>query len=273
MSDSFTSAQVRWAHSYDGYRRLASGPEALANILGGAREEYRVHGRVPQWCGVDLLRGWAFYLTREDRHRGGDTLGEEWTAVLARLRVHQDATGADRPPPDARTLLDLPSVFSTEPKRHKDSAFLVAKQARLWEGHVAPINQLVDQIRHAIAREWQAAHRGAAPPVFVPYVDPDSGGVQARVLFVLESPAGPAALGSGMLSADNNDGSAKNGLEVLPSQRDASHLRAALECRPLVRGRRQEEQVGHGQRRDPRQGLPLAVAGPCSLDQSRPCPG
>lgn len=44
----------------------------------------------------------------------------------------------------------------------------------------------------------------------VPYVDPDSGGVRARVLFILESPAGPAALGSGMLSPDNDDETAAN---------------------------------------------------------------
>ena len=210
MPDSATDAQVRWAHSYDGYRRLATGPEMLATVLSGAREAYHRQGRVPDWCGVDLLRGWAFYLTREDRHRGGDTLGEEWAAVLQRLREHEAVTGADRPPPDAHEPVDLPSVFSTEPKRHKDSAFLAAKQARLWEGHVAPINQLVDQIRLEIADDWAEAHTGSAPPVFVPYVDPDSGGIQAKVLFVLESPAGPAALGSGMLSADNNDGTAKN---------------------------------------------------------------
>lgn len=210
MPDSATDAQVRWAHSYDGYRRLATGPEMLATVLEGPREAYRRQGRVPDWCGVDLLRGWAFYLTREDRHGGGGTLGEEWTAVLQRLREHEAATGPDRPPPDASEPVDLPSVFSSEPKRHKDSAFLAAKQARLWEGHVAPINQLVDRIRLEIAQEWAQAHPSGAPPVFVPYVDPDSGGIQARVLFVLESPAGPAALGSGMLSADNDDGTAKN---------------------------------------------------------------
>lgn len=87
---------------------------------------------------------------------------------------------------------------------------MAAKQGRLWDSHVAPINQLVDQIRHEIAEEWADTSQGTAPPVFVPYVDPDSGGIRARVLFVLESPAGPAALGSGMLSADNNDETAKN---------------------------------------------------------------
>lgn len=128
MPDAATSAQVRWAHSYDGYRRLASSPEMLASLLDGAREDYRHQGRVPDWCGVDLLRGWAFYLAREDRHRGGDRLDYEWTAVIQRLRTHQDASGADRPPPDPHAQVDLPSTFSSEPKRHKDSAFLAAKQ-------------------------------------------------------------------------------------------------------------------------------------------------
>ncbi|EAP97875.1 hypothetical protein JNB_12963 [Janibacter sp. HTCC2649] len=93
---------------------------------------------------------------------------------------------------------------------HKDSAFLAAKQARWGEDHVAPVNQFVDQIRTEIAEEWATEHGEDAPPVFVPYVDPDSGGVSARVLFLLESPAGPAALGSRMLSADNDDETAKN---------------------------------------------------------------
>jgi len=210
MPDSVISPQMRWAKSYDGYRRLASNPQMLGAVLSGARDAYREQRRIPEWCGVDLLRGWAFYLAQENRHVGGDTLGEEWTAVLQRLRTHRDASGADRPPPSTDVQVDLPTIFSTAPKRHKDGSFLAAKQSRLWESHVAPINQLVDQIRHEIAEEWAQAHEGSAPPVFVPYVDPDCGGIQARVLLVLESPAGPAALGSGMLSPDNNDETAKN---------------------------------------------------------------
>ena len=66
------------------------------------------------------------------------------------------------------------------------------------EDHVAPVQALVDEIRR---------ERGTES---VPYVDPDSGGAGARVLFILESPAGPAALGSGMLSPDNNDETAAN---------------------------------------------------------------
>lgn len=91
----------------------------------------------------------------------------------------------------------LPTRFSDRPKMHKDPDFRAAKQARLRERHVAPINGFVDQIR---------ADRQAT----VPYVDPDSRGVAAKVLFVLESPARPAAIDSGMLSADNNDETARN---------------------------------------------------------------
>jgi uracil-DNA glycosylase len=61
---------------------------------------------------------------------------------------------------------------------------------------VAPVQDLVDEIRQS---------RGTRD---VPHVDPLSGGIHARVLFVLESPAGPAALGSGMLSPDNDDATA-----------------------------------------------------------------
>lgn len=210
MTDAATQAEVDWAHQYDGYRRLAASPGELGDLLEPARRAYRARVQVPDWCGVDLLRGWAFFLARADRFAGGGTLREEWVAVLDALRAHPAANGAERPPPRSGRDITLPTVFSAEPKRHKESDFLATKQARLWEDHVAPINQLVDRIRDQIAQRWAEEHTSQAPPVFVPYIDPDSGGVRARILFLLESPAGPAALGSGMLSADNNDETAKN---------------------------------------------------------------
>jgi uracil-DNA glycosylase len=203
LEDAATQAEVRWALSYDGYRRLASTPEKLEKVLRSARNSFASRRAVPDWCGVDFLRGWAFYLVRADRHAGGGTLSTEWGAVLDALNVHPHAHVGDRPPKAGfrssavDTGLGLPTKFSTEPKLHRDRDFLEAKQARLWEPHVAPINALVDEIR-------------AETKAFVPYVDPDSGGALARVLFVLESPARPAALGSGMLSADNDDETAKN---------------------------------------------------------------
>lgn len=209
-----TQAQLRWALRYNGLERLASGPDRLEGLLHSARHSFATDGQVPKWCGVDLLRGWAFWLgTRDDSADnmvGGVGFGDEWTAVLRRLNEHPGAHGADRPPADFGDSLSLPSVFSDAPKMHKDSAFLAAKQARWWEDHVSPINQFVDQIHDEIAGEWAGQHGDEAPPVFVLYVDPDSGGVLAKVLLLLESPSGPAALGSRMLSADNDDGTAMN---------------------------------------------------------------
>lgn len=79
---------------------------------------------------------------------------------------------------------------STQPRMHRNAEFLRAKQSHWRTSHVAPIQALVDEIREVRQTDT------------VPYVDPVSGGVVARVLFVLESPAGPAALGSRMLSPD-----------------------------------------------------------------------
>lgn len=97
------SRQVEWAHRYNGYARLASTPEKLAEILEPAWREYRRTKRVPEWCGVDLLRGWVFYLARADRHGGGYGLMEngdmidEWRAVLERITSHEEATTDEMP--------------------------------------------------------------------------------------------------------------------------------------------------------------------------------
>jgi uracil-DNA glycosylase len=74
---------------------------------------------------------------------------------------------------------------------------LRAKLARVHEPHVAPVNRFVEAL---------TCERGAP----VPYVDPESGGVAARVLMVLETPSRRGALRSGMVSMDNDDATARN---------------------------------------------------------------
>ena len=122
--------------------------------------------------------------------------------LLSAVRSRQAATGTPAPLPPVAAPPSAPTVTSlfgaTGPKQHRDPEFLAMKQRRLREEHVAPLQALVDEIRQE------------RDTVSVPYVDPDSGGVAARVLFILESPAGPAALGSGMLSPDNDDETAAN---------------------------------------------------------------
>lgn len=187
--------QIAWVSTYDAYARLAYSPEQLECLLAPARAEYAMGRGVPSWCGVDLLKGWAFMLYRRDRFDGGLELGDphgygrqEWDAVLAALAAHPATQPADTPP-GVRTR---PRAFSRSPRMHRDPDFLAAKRARLWEPHVAPINGLTQRIIESGKGD-------------VPYVDPDSGGIAARVLFVLEAPARAAAHGSGMLSADNDD--------------------------------------------------------------------
>jgi hypothetical protein len=80
--------------------------------------------------------------------------------------------------------------------------FRAAKLARIRELHVAPLNDLADEI--ADARGLPRSH--------VPYIDPDSGGIHARVMVMLDNPStkAQAGTGSGLLSLDNNDRTARN---------------------------------------------------------------
>lgn len=84
------AALREWALGYPAYDRLASGLEELAALLEPARREYRAAGAAPAWCGVDLLRGWAFLLHRL-AELGGGTAGPEWDAVMAALARHPEA--------------------------------------------------------------------------------------------------------------------------------------------------------------------------------------
>ena len=77
-------------------------------------------------------------------------------------------------------------------------------------------------------------HRRSPVSRDVPYVDPDSGGVTARVLLLLEAPAGAAAHGSRMLSADNDDGTAADVWRAYAASHSAAQLGAALERSAVV---------------------------------------
>ncbi len=125
--------------------------------------------------------------------------GELLSAVRSRRAAGTAAAPVPSTAPRKAPVSRSGSVsLASLPKQHRNPEFLAAKQSRLREEHVAPVQAFVDEIRQ---------ERGTES---VPYVDPESGGVSARVLFILESPAGPAALGSGMLSPDNDDETAAN---------------------------------------------------------------
>jgi hypothetical protein len=90
--------QIRWAHRYNAYNRLAFESADLERLLQSIREQYRRNSTVPSWCGIDLLKGWIFYLVREDHFAGGGTLDQEFQDVLGAISRHPYAEPGDVPP-------------------------------------------------------------------------------------------------------------------------------------------------------------------------------
>jgi uracil-DNA glycosylase len=86
------------------------------------------------------------------------------------------------------------------PKAHRFDDVVTDKRRRIHARHAAPLNRLVEEINAG-----RDAH-------LAPWFDPDGGGINARVLFLLENPGRRAtsARGSGFISADNNDDTAAN---------------------------------------------------------------
>ncbi|WP_458071113.1 uracil-DNA glycosylase [Rhodanobacter sp. BL-MT-08] len=70
------------------------------------------------------------------------------------------------------------------------------------ESHIAPLTAFVETLRME-----------AGPDASIPYFDPWDGGVEAKILFLLEAP-GPKAVGSGFISRNNPEETAKNFFEL-----------------------------------------------------------
>jgi hypothetical protein len=88
------------------------------------------------------------------------------------------------------------SAYPEQPKTLRDSGERARRQALLGENHVAPL----------VAYGAQLARRTGKS---VPAVDPLDGGVNARLLILLETP-GPRVLGTGFVSRDNPSGTSAN---------------------------------------------------------------
>lgn len=88
------------------------------------------------------------------------------------------------------------------PGRNADPDALAVKLEHLRDPQVAALNALADSVADA-----EGIARG-----LVPYVDPQLGGVDARVLALLDNPStkAEAGTGSGLLSLENDDRSARN---------------------------------------------------------------
>ena len=61
---------LKFAITYNGYDRIAGSPEALLDLYEPIRKEWKESGRLPDWAGLDLLRGLLFLMAREDHMAG-----------------------------------------------------------------------------------------------------------------------------------------------------------------------------------------------------------
>ena len=78
-----------------------------------------------------------------------------------------------------------------------------SRLALLDEKHMLPLTNFVNAIREEKGESFS-----------IPYFDPKDGGVNARILLLMEAP-GPGAIKSGFVSCDNPDETAKNLFELL----------------------------------------------------------
>jgi hypothetical protein len=97
----------------------------------------------------------------------------------------------------------LHSLPMDEPKSLGRPEVRDARKAMLHESHVATLTSFVDDLR---------LERGLTTEI--PYFDPLDGGINAKVLFVLEAP-GAKAVASGFISRNNPDETARNMFRLL----------------------------------------------------------
>jgi uracil-DNA glycosylase len=91
---------------------------------------------------------------------------------------------------------DAPYALASEDEQKR-------RNALLSEPHMKPLTEYLEQVRSEMGTGYE-----------MPMFDPCDGGINARVLFLLEAP-GPKAVGSAFISRNNPDPTARNMCELL----------------------------------------------------------
>lgn len=94
--------------------------------------------------------------------------------------------------------IQMKHVPVDEPKSLANHEVRFERVAMLNKAHIAPLTRFVDDLRKNLGLTTE-----------IPYFDPLDGGINAKVLFVLEAP-GAKAVASGFVSRNNPDESARN---------------------------------------------------------------
>jgi hypothetical protein len=101
--------------------------------------------------------------------------------------------------PDRHGADDVGIMFDMdEPKSLRFEHVRQERLSGLHAPHIAPLTRYVEELRQQKGEGYE-----------IPHFDPHDGGVHAKVLLLLEAP-GPQAKGSGFVSSDNADETAKN---------------------------------------------------------------
>lgn len=100
--EDYEQALIKWAQGYNGYERIAESNELQRQLVWSLEEHLRRTGEIPEGLGVDMLRGWAFFVVRGHRWSGHGPLLDDCPgleAVVEAVRRHPAARPEDLPPP------------------------------------------------------------------------------------------------------------------------------------------------------------------------------
>lgn len=100
--EDYEQALIKWAQGYNGYERIAESNELQTQLVWSLEEHLCRTGEIPEGLGVDMLRGWAFFVVRGHRWSGHGPLLDDCPgleAVVEAVRRHPAATVRDLPPP------------------------------------------------------------------------------------------------------------------------------------------------------------------------------
>lgn len=103
-----------------------------------------------------------------------------------------------------------------KPRSLKNMKVREDRLEKRFESRVAKLNKFVEQVRQERGKGCQ-----------IPYFDPEDGGVEARCLFLLESP-GRMAVVSGFISRDNDDPTAENFFRLSAEVKDLAREKTVL---------------------------------------------
>jgi hypothetical protein len=86
-----------FALTYDGYHRLGTDPAALRRIVEPLLQELQTRETVPDWAGLDLLRGTLFFVQRQTHHWGDVPPEQEGHMRLLVAAIDRRALGRELP--------------------------------------------------------------------------------------------------------------------------------------------------------------------------------